>query len=63
MPCTIGANCVVTSVCQLLQNVDELISQVSPNIIENYSSDGRLRGTAILALSNNIVTNIKELIL
>ena len=48
---------------QLVQNVDELMSRVILSISENYSSDNWLCGRAILAPTNNIVTDINQQIL
>ena len=50
------------NVCHLVQNVDESISCV-PNINENDSSNDWLYDRAILASTNNIVTNINQQIL
>ena len=37
------------NICQLIQNVDKLVSCIFPNISENHSSDDWLCSTAILA--------------
>ena len=48
---------------QLSPNIDELISWVFPDRRENYYSDDWLCDRDILALTNNIITNINQRIL